>query len=175
MTGKLLGVVILVCALIAGVTMYYLQVYAYYDEVTPNGSTDVQITSKSGELGIILYEEFRAIDAESSPIRYRACFTTPTPLTTFLSTYEAYSGASPRNAPGWFECFDAEAIGEAIRSGRAHVFVGQRNIEFGIDRVVAITENGRGYIWHEVNDCGDKAYDGSPLGDECPERETGGN
>lgn len=175
MTGKILGGVILICALIAGIAMYYLQVYAFYEEVTPNGTTDVQLMTKSGELETILYEDFQAIDADSSPIRYRACFTTQTPLSTFLSTYEPYSGASPRNAPGWFECFDSDAIGEDILSGRAQVFVSQRNMEFGIDRVVAITGDGRGYIWHEVNECGDKAYDGSPLGDDCPEREIGGN
>ncbi|SHH82228.1 DUF6446 family protein [Marivita hallyeonensis] len=175
MTGKILSVVIVVCALIAGVAMYYLQVYAFYEEVTPTGVDDVQLTTVNGGVETIFYEDFQAIDADSSPIRYRACFTTTTPLTTLLTTYEAYSGAAPRNAPGWFECFDAEAIGEDIRNGRAHVFVSQRNLEFGIDRVVAVTEDGRGYIWHEVNECGDKAYDGSPLGEDCPERDLGGN
>ena len=175
MSGKTVGIVILVCALIAGISMYYLQVYAFYTEVTPTGTDDVQITASDGNVETILYEDFQAIDAESSPIRYRACFTTQTPLSTFLDTYEAYSGATPRNAPGWFDCFDAEALGAEIRSGQAHVFVGVRNFEFGIDRVVAVTNDGRGYIWHEVNDCGDKAYDGSPLGEDCPERDLGGS
>ena len=40
-----------------------------------------------------------------------------------------------------------------------------------VDRVVAITEDGRGYVWHELNDCGAKAYDGSPTGEACPPRE----
>jgi hypothetical protein len=175
MTGKILTVVILVSALIAGVAMYYLQVYAYYETVTPTGTDDVQLTTLDGRKETILYEDFQAIDAESSPIRFRACFTTQTPISTLTSTYEQYIGAAPRNAPGWFECFDAEAIGDDIDMGRAQVFTSQRNLEFGIDRVVAITEDGRGYIWHEINDCGDKAYDGTPLGDDCPERETGGN
>ncbi|MFP7673523.1 DUF6446 family protein [Marivita sp. S0852] len=175
MTGKIAGLTILVSALIAGVAMYYLQVYAFYDEVTPTGVDDVQITTLQGVQEVILYEDFQAIDADSSPIRYRACFTTQTPLSTLLATYEAYPGAAPRTAPGWFDCFDAEALGEEIRSGRAHVFTGQRNLEFGIDRVVAITDDGRGYIWHEVNDCGDKAYDGSPLGEDCPQPDNGGS
>ena len=175
MTGKILSAIIVVCAIAAGIAMYYLQVYAFYEEVTPTGTDDVQLTTLDGNLETILYEDFQAIDAESSPIRYRACFTTQTPLSTFLDTYEAYSGAAPRNAPGWFDCFDAEAIGDDIRNGRAHVFVSQRNLEFGIDRVVAVADDGRGFIWHEVNDCGDKAYDGSPLGEGCPERDLGGN
>ncbi|MCK0148962.1 DUF6446 family protein [Marivita sp. S6314] len=175
MTGKILGIILLVSALIAGIAMYYLQVYAFYREVTPTGVDDVQIMTLQGEREVILYEDFQAIDAESSPIRYRACFTTQTPLSSMLDIYEAYSGASPRKAPGWFACFDAEEIGDAIRSGRAHVFTSIRNLEFGIDRVVAITDDGRGFIWHEVNECGDKAYDGSPLGDDCPERDNGGS
>ena len=93
----------------------------------------------------------------------------------WLPPIRCNSGAAPRNAPPWFDCFDAEAIGEDIRNRRAYVFVSQRNLEFGIDRVVAVTDDGRGYIWHEVNDCGDKAYDGSPLGEDCPERDLGGN
>ena len=175
MTGKILTIVLAVSALIAGVGMYYLQVYAYYETVTPTGTDDVQLTTLDGRMETILYEDFQAIDAESSPIRFRACFTTQTPLSTIASTYEPYMGAAPRNAPGWFDCFDAEAIGADIAAGRAKVFTSQRNLEFGIDRVVAITEDGRGYIWHEINECGDKAYDGSPLGEDCPERETGGN
>ncbi len=175
MTGKILTIVIAVSALIAGVAMYYLQVYAYYETVTPNGVDDVQLTTLDGTRETILYEDFQAIDAESSPIRFRACFTTQTPLSTLKSTYEQYMGAAPRNAPGWFDCFDAEAIGDEISNGRALVFTSQRNLEFGIDRVVAITEDGHGYIWHEINECGDKAYDGTPLGEDCPERETGGN
>lgn len=175
MTGKILTIVIAVSALIAGVAMYYLQVYAYYETVTPNGVDDVQLTTLDGRKETILYEDFQAIDSESSPIRFRACFTTQTPLSTLTSTYEQYLGSSPRNAPSWFECFDADTIGQDIDNGRALVFTSQRNLEFGIDRVVAIAEDGRGYIWHEINDCGDKAYDGSPLGEDCPERETGGN
>jgi hypothetical protein len=175
MTGKILAGVILVAALVAGVAMYYLQVYAFYEEVVPTGVDDVQLVTLGGEREAILYEDFQAIDADSSPIRYRACFTTQTPMSTLTDTYEQYIGASPRNAPGWFDCFDAETIGEEIAAGRAKVFVSERNREFGIDRVVAITDGGRGYVWHEVNDCGDKAYDGSPLGEDCPEREIGGN
>ncbi|WP_439523101.1 DUF6446 family protein [Marivita sp.] len=175
MTGKILTVVIVVCALVAGLGMYYLQVYAYYETVTPTGTDDVQLTTLDGRMETILYEDFQAIDADSSPIRYRACFNTQTPMSTLTSTYEPYIGAVPRNAPGWFDCFDADEIGHDITDGRAQVFTSQRNREFGIDRVVAITEDGHGYVWHEINECGDKAYDGSPLGDDCPDRETGGN
>ncbi|GAA4224534.1 hypothetical protein GGQ68_001973 [Sagittula marina] len=171
MTGKIFAAAIVIVALVFGAVVYYTQVYYYYEPVQANGSTDVMLlNTATGEREPILYENFEAIDANSSPIRYRACFTTPMSIPMLTETYEIYEGAEPRVAPGWFDCFDAEAIGGEIEADTAVVFVDERNREFGIDRVVAITDDGRGYVWHEVNDCGDKAYDGTPLGDECPER-----
>ena len=77
MTGKILGIAILISALVAGAAMYYLQVYHFYDEVTATGTDDVQMVSLvSGAPEPVLYDDFEAIDATSSPIRYRACFTT---------------------------------------------------------------------------------------------------
>lgn len=168
--GKLMVVAIVLCGVIAGVSMYYLQVYHFYNEVSASGPEDVMVTTLDGNRTALPHSDFRAIDADSSPIRYRACFTTDVTPAQAATTYEPYDGADPRVAPGWFDCFDAEAIGATIKAGRARVFVGHRNIEYGIDRVVAITEDGHGYVWHEINDCGDKAYDGTPLGDHCPDR-----
>jgi len=172
MAGKLLVAVLVLCAALAGGAMYYLQVYHFYEEVQAQGHGDVMLTNLvTGVPEPILADDFTAIDASSSPIRYRACFTTPMSIALLTETFEPYENASPRTAPGWFECFDAEALAEQIADGRALVFLGERNMEFGIDRVVAITEDGRGYVWQEVNDCGDRAYDGTPLGDDCPPRE----
>nr|WP_254899031.1 DUF6446 family protein [Thalassococcus arenae] len=162
----------MLCAVLAGIGVYYTQVYAYYIEVEPSGVDDVQLTPKGSDVPeTVLYGDFRAIEKKSSPIGYRACFTTDTPLAQFTDRYEEYVGSSPRVAPGWFDCFDAEEIGTMIANGQARVFTGQRNLFYGIDRVVAITENGRGFIWHEVNECGAKTYDGSPKGEDCPPRD----
>ncbi|SNS04263.1 DUF6446 family protein [Antarctobacter heliothermus] len=168
--GKLMVLAIVLCGVIAGVSMYYLQVYHFYKELPATGPDDVLVTTLDGDRTALPHSDFRAIDADSSPIRYRACFTTDVTPAQAAVTYEPYEGAEPRVAPGWFDCFDAETIGTTIADGKAGVFVGQRNIEYGIDRVVAITEDGHGYVWHEINDCGDKAYDGTPLGDDCPDR-----
>lgn len=169
MIGRIVISLMLVSALVAGGAIYYLQVYGFYEDVS--AEAQVQLTGiVSGEPEAILFEDFRAIDAESSPIRYRACFTTPMSLPLLTETYALYEGAEPRNAPDWFDCFDAEAIGAKIADGSALVFLSEANREFGIDRVVAITDDGQGYVWHEINDCGDKAYDGTPLGEDCPDR-----
>ncbi len=170
MTGKILAIGIVLIALIFGAVVYYSQVYLFYEEVTATGSGDVLLTTLDGNRTAIPYSDFRGIDADSSPIRYRACFATTLTPAQAAETYEPYEGAEPRNAPGWFDCFNAETIGDQIEAGQAQVFTGQRNLEFGIDRVVALTDDGRGFVWHEINDCGDKAYDGTPLGDDCPQR-----
>ena len=172
--GKFLTVLLLGCTLVAGVSLYYLQVYAYYDEVAANGSTDVLLTPAAGEAPeAIAYTDFRAIDADSSPIRYRACFATPLTPETLAETYVPYEGAEPLVAPGWFGCFDAEEIGEALEAGTARAFLGTANIHYGIDRIVAVTEDGRGYVWHQINRCGEIVFDGNPVPEDCPKPPDG--
>ena len=166
MSGKIVGIVLMVSALVAGAALYYLQVHAFY---APVETEEVQLVSDvSNEPEPIPFDNFQAIDADSSPIRYRACFTTELSLALLTETYLGLESATPRNAPHWFECFDAEAIAAELDAGTALPFLGQKNIAFGVDRIVAITDDGRGYVWHELNDCGEKAYDGTIVGEECP-------
>jgi hypothetical protein len=168
--GKFLAVLLLGSAVIAGASMYYLQVYGLYDEVK---TSDVQLVSVVDDLPeSISFDNFQAIDSQSSPIRYRACFTTDLSISLLSETYVGLEKASPRNAPKWFDCFNAAAIGAELAAGTAVPFLGQKNVHFGVDRIVAITDDGRGYIWHDLNDCGDKAYDGTIVGEECPGREA---
>ena len=47
----------------------------------------------------ILTDNFRAIDADSSPIRYRACFDTTLSLAMLSETYVVSDEIEPRNAP----------------------------------------------------------------------------
>ena len=165
--ARVIIVLMLLTGAIAGGLLYYQQVYAYYDEVefTPDA---VQMTSlTSGEPETLLIENFDAIDAISSPLRYRACFTTPISLATLTETYVIVDEAEPRVAPSWFDCFDAEQIGADIRSD-AVVFMGVENIQYGIDRVVAVYPDGRGFAWHQINACGEVVFDGEPAPEGCP-------
>ncbi|RKF16046.1 histidine kinase [Roseovarius spongiae] len=167
--GKILTFLILACALVAGGVMYYLQVYYYYEEVQPDGVDDVMLTPLvTGEPEAIAYEDFRAIDAESSPIRYRACFTTPQSPAALADVYQPAKDAVPLVAPGWFSCFDAAEIGAALEAGRARAFLGAENIHYGIDRIVAVHEDGRGWAWQQINHCGEIVFDGAPAPPECP-------
>ncbi|MGR3433419.1 MAG: DUF6446 family protein [Shimia sp.] len=167
MSGKLVGLFILIATAAVAGGVYYAQIYGFYDIVEQEG---VALTTLEGDVEPIPFDGFEAIDAESSPIRYRACFDTDLRLPLMTVTYALYEGAEPLNAPGWFDCFDADAIAAELRAGTALAFVGERNFEFGIDRIVVVTDAGRGFVWHQVNDCGDRLYDGSAASDDCPER-----
>ena len=165
--ARVIIVLMLLTGAIAGGLMYYQQVYAYYEEVEFSPDAVVMTSVTSGQPEPLLVEDFDAIDAISSPLRYRACFTTPISLATLTETYVIVEVAEPRVAPGWFECFDAEQIGADIRTD-AVVFMGVENIQYGIDRVVAVYPDGRGYAWHQINACGEVVFDGDPAPEGCP-------
>ena len=163
----ILGIVM--SALIAGAALYYLQVYAYYDKVTATEAGGVQLTAfHSGTPESILFDAFQAIDSDSSPLRYRACFETANSLAMLTETFQPYDAPVPINAPDWFDCFDAKAIGHALEAGDAVAFMGQENISWGFDRVVAIMPDGRGFVWHQINHCGEVVFDGNPPPAGCP-------
>ena len=89
--GKFLAGLILVTAIVAGAALYYLQIYAFYDEVSGNGTDDVLMTSMvSGQPEPVLYDDF-----------------------------------------------------------------------------------GRGYVWHQINHCGEVVFDGQPAPEDCPEPPNG--
>lgn len=172
MMGKVIGIVLGICALVAGVSMYYLQVYGFYEDVTPQPGLDVVLTPLDGtEPRPIPYGDFQAIDAESSPIRYRACFTTDVIPEDLASEFATSDLNVPRNAPGWFDCFDAAEIGTALKEGSATAFLSVKNISYGVDRIAVIGADGRGFVWHELNNCGEQIYNGSAIVTEaCPPR-----
>ena len=166
--GKVLGIMLILSGVVAGAAMYYLQVYAFYEEITASDD-DVVLTSLfSGEPEPILFDKFAGIDSDSSPIRYRACFETPTSLALMTETYVIVDEAEPLVAPGWFDCFDAEAIGADLEDGTAIAFMGTENVQYGIDRIVAVYPDGRAYAWNQINACGEVVFDGDPAPEGCP-------
>ncbi|WP_296427987.1 DUF6446 family protein [Yoonia sp.] len=166
--GRIAIAGILVVALMAGLVLYYLQVYAYYHEVAEDRAA-VQLTSvTSGQPEPIIFDRFEGIDAESSPLRYRACFSTALSQAMLTEMFVIYDDAEPRVAPGWFDCFDAAQIGDDLRYGDAIAFLGTENIQYGIDRVVAVYPDGRAYAWHQINACGAVVFDGNPAPENCP-------
>ena len=66
-------------------------------------------------------------------------------------TYAAYEKPTPLIGPSWFDCFDAGTLTEDLEGGAAAAFLGQRNIKPGVDRVVAVYPDGRGFAWNQLN------------------------
>ncbi len=164
MSGKVIALFLAAVAVVTAASVYYLQVFYYYERVESEGFVlQTQGDARSAEA-----RNIEAIDATSSPIRFRACFDTDlTPEVEALS----YPDAVPLTAPFWFGCFDADRLGAKLADGTARAFLGQKNIAYGADRIVAITAEGRGYVWHQLNNCGELAYDGTRIGEDCPPRE----
>jgi len=151
--GKLVAGGIVLTGLVAGIAMYWLQVYAFYAPVSFTPGTEITLVPIEGAVPeAIVVENIEGIDASSSPLRFRACFTTPLTQATLTETYRLYDRPTPLTAPGWFDCFDADAIGEALERGEALAFLSQADISKGVDRVVAVFPDGRAFAWHQLND-----------------------
>ncbi|MEO8531484.1 MAG: DUF6446 family protein [Deltaproteobacteria bacterium] len=142
----------MISAILAGVGVWYTQNYAYYQTIAADAPeaqmTMVPLGSETPET--IPADNVQAIDGDSSPIKFRACFTTPTSLATLTETYQTFADPTPNFAPGWFDCFDAQAIGEALEKGEAVAFLSVPLIHPETDRVIAVFPDGRAYAWHQL-------------------------
>jgi hypothetical protein len=165
---RLAIVAILLTAVMAGVAMYYLQVYAFYKEVPAPATYGLADESGSPSFAPVP-ADWRGIVRNSSPISYRACFGIkpwPDHVETELQRYE---DPRPPIAPNWFNCFDARAIGEALESGEAQAYLSLPNHPtYGIDEVVAVRSDGRAFAWRQINACGERVFDGDPPPEGCP-------
>ncbi|MCK0094023.1 DUF6446 family protein [Yoonia sp. F2084L] len=165
--ARVVIVAMLLSAAVLGGVLYYQQVYAYYDEVQADADAVMLTSVSTGEAEPIVVQNFEGIDAISSPLRYRACFETTLSQAMLTETFVIVENAEPRVAPGWFDCFDAVQIGADLRT-EAIAFMGIENVQYGIDRIVAIYPDGRGYAWHQINACGEVVFDGNPVPEDCP-------
>lgn len=162
MMGRFLVILLLGATLFAGFGAWYFQVYAFYDELPAQDSTRLTPMGAAAPQSFAV-SAFRGIDSDSSPIRYRACFT----IDADPAQFTPYERATPLNAPGWFDCFDAGELTRALEDGRAQAVLGVANITYGIDRVVVLWD-GRGYAWQQINRCGEAHFDGDPVPPGCP-------
>lgn len=152
MKGKVVVGGILATALLMGAGLWYANQYAYYHEVSLGPALAMTLVPKEGgapsQLSI---KDFRGIDADTSPIRFRACFSVATPLPELGAHYAAYPGATPLLAPRWFSCFKAKAISLALASGEAKAFLAQKAVAPEVDRVIAVFPDGRAYAWQQLD------------------------
>ena len=168
MTGRVMVILLLGAAAVAGAGMYYLQVYHFYEEI-PADVAEVKLTTLDGrEAQAVMFENYEGIDATSSPIRYRACFDLGSGAAALAGIYATYPAAEPLVGPGWFDCYDAQAVGADLEDGRAVAFLGVENTEYGVDRVVAVYPDGAAVSWDQLNRCGEVVFDGDPAPEGCP-------
>lgn len=177
MNGIRIAIVgILGTAILGGAFMYYNLVYAGYAELTPDQVGEIQVISvATGEADPLLLENLKAIDTVvdgvrlSGAISFRACFDTVQSQAALTETYVIEPAAEPLTGPSWFGCYDAREVGLALEDGLAVAFKSVENISYGVDRVVAVLPDGRGFAWHQLNACGDAVFAGDNTPDGCPD------
>ncbi len=152
MPGKYIGGLIVLISLIFGAVVYWTQEYAYYTPVAADAAEVTLVNVATGAPEPMAISGFEGTDSDSSPIRYRACFHAEQSLATLTETFQIYNDPTPLIAPRWFDCFDANAIGEALENGEAVGFLSQKDIHDGVDRVVAVFPDGRAFAWNQLND-----------------------
>ena len=158
MNGK--GIVIFLTAVsaIAGAGLWYTTNHSYYTEVTADS---VILQGAAWPVA-----DYRGIDAESSPLKRRACFVVDWD---YVPTDTHRNDAEPLRAPYWFDCFDAETIARDIAAGRATVHLAARNEPFGFSSFVAQYPDGRAYLWRQLNACGQAQAGGGSVPEGCEE------
>jgi hypothetical protein len=164
-SGRWIVLVIVGATAIFAASQWYFQTRAYYAPITA-AQADLHVTLTDGSRVPLAIADFDGIDADTSPLRLRACFTVTdaAPLTDAVP----YAEAAPLIAPAWFGCFDATAIGAAIADGDLAAYLGTENHVYGVDRIVAVGADGRGFAWPQMNPCGAAAFSSDPLPPECP-------
>ena len=101
MNGKIVGSFVVISALIFGGVVYYTQEYAYYAPVAEDAAEVSLVNVATGAPEPLVIAGFEGIDGSSSPIRYRACFTTAMSLPALTETYVVYEAATPLTASTW--------------------------------------------------------------------------
>ncbi|ABD55649.1 DUF6446 family protein [Jannaschia sp. CCS1] len=145
-SGRFIVFVILGVTAVFGATLWWANTRAYY---APLEVVEIAVQRPDGALVPLEIVDAEGIDATTSPLRFRACFTLSDDAP--LADAAPYDDATPLIPPAWFDCFDATQIGEALEAGEAQAYLGQRNASRGVDRVVAIFPDGRGYAWTQLN------------------------
>ena len=111
-SGRIVATLLVLSAATAGGLLWFTETRAFYEPVSADAVT-ISATTFDGVAEPLPVTDVEAIDADSSPLRFRACFTTPVSLATMTESYRPYPDATPLNTPGWFDCYDAGALTQA--------------------------------------------------------------
>ena len=137
MTGRTVMIGFLAFTVVFGVALWWFQTRAFYEE------TEAQSVEIAGERYAV--SDWQGIDAPTSPLKLRACFT----LDAVPDAPEA-TDPTPLVAPAWFECFDAGMITRALESGEATAYLAEEEEFQGANRLVARFSDGRAFMWRQL-------------------------
>lgn len=141
MSGRLLMIVAALLLAAFAVGLWYTQIYAFYEELPE--TSEITVADRT-----IPVTGFSGVDANTSPIKLRACMKTDP---------AAFKGLAPAIkpvplvAPYWFECFDARAIGKALEAGEAKAYLAASEEFDGSERMIAVFEDGRAFMWRQLS------------------------
>lgn len=155
MNGKIVAIFFAITALAGGVGAYALNVYAFYARVPADSVSLSLVPVGAAQPQPLQVSALEAIDATSSPLRFRACFTVAD-APALIAASAPHPDPVPLTGPNWFDCYDAQAIGAALESGAATGLLSQTEVRPGVDRVVALFPDGRGFAWHQLNETFDE-------------------
>lgn len=124
--------------LIFGMVFWWFQQHAFLHETW---AEEVVIAGT-----VYKVTDWQGVEADSSPLKLRACFVVEEEVRA-PAAYEA----APLVGPGWFKCFNAQAISEALETEYAKAYVAARDDPYGFDRIVAVFPGGRVYMWRQLN------------------------
>lgn len=158
MIGKTVVKGLIVFCLVFGVGLWYAQTQAYYERT--DGLTEVSAFGDPFPVS-----DYQGIDAETSPLKLRACFTVDWG---YAPSDQYKLVAEPLVAPDWFDCFDAEQIQQDILNDQAIVILASENEIYGFSRYIAQYEDGRAFMWRQFNECGIASAEGNDLPEACP-------
>lgn len=140
MSGRRLILGLLAFLAVFAVGLVYAQFFAFYDRVEGLerlrfGDADIAVADYVG------------LDAASSPLKLRGCFTLDPASVEGLTPAEE---PTPLTPPPWFRCFDADALGHDLAAGAARAYRLAEDEPEGFDVMLATYPDGRGYLWRQL-------------------------
>ncbi len=137
-TGSYLVVGLVGFTFLFGMAFWWFQQHAFYEETW---AEEVVIAGK-----VHTVVDWRGVTSDSSPLKMRACFL----LQGEVEAPPALD-AAPLVGPGWFNCFSAKTISDALAKSYAKAYLAAANDPPGFDRIVAVFPGGRAFMWRQLN------------------------
>ena len=140
MSGRRLILGFLAVLAVFTAALIYFQFFAFYQR-----DQESAMIEAGGR--ILPARDLDRIDAETSPLKLRACFRTEPAL---LRDLPVAKEPTPLTPPPWFDCFDVGRLSVDIASGKAQAYQLAAGEPEGTVTIVAVYPDGRAYLWRQL-------------------------